>query len=151
MTNREICFDFVYHDRKRNIFAHTEATLKNLITDGVSEDELYEQAMDEFHEDFDVTDFVLVATRQFSEYEDKNGKTICENDIVVVNETKDNCYEENQQIVFMDGAFYVGVANGSFIELLSEARHFWDRKKQYNALEIIGNIYENPTLMQTQD
>jgi len=146
---REICFEFMYSNGGK--FLKANATLNELCDNNAPNDYMYEKALENYEDYQGIENFDLVAKRQLSEYKDKKDNDIIEGDIVVLNETKDNCYEENQQIVFMDGAFYVGVANGSFVELLSEVRYFWHRRKKYNGIEVIGNIYETPELLKSHD
>lgn len=81
-------------------------------------------------DDYEVkTDFKLM---QYTGLKDKNGEEIYEGDIV--KDVNDEYYE----IKFDDGCFIV-IHDGNVIEPLSEVAQ---------DIEIIGNIYENPELLE---
>jgi len=67
---------------------------------------------------------------QFTGLLDKNGKEIYEGDIAT------DINDESYQVQFSDGAFEV-IHDGNVVEPLGELA---------SDIEIIGNIYENPTL-----
>ena len=61
---------------------------------------------------------------------DKNGRKIFEGDIIEL--TGDNFF-----IVFVDGCFRLSKNTG----------YFWTLHNLYSAIEVIGNVYDNPELL----
>lgn len=72
---------------------------------------------------------------QYTGLKDKNGKEIYEGDIGT--DINDDMYE----VRFDDGAFVV-IRDGNVIEPLSEVESY---------MEVIGNIYENPELISSNN
>lgn len=71
---------------------------------------------------------------QYTCLKDKNGKEIFEGDVVITDEA-----DGLDQIIYYKGAFY--------IESLSN-RNFGDELLSDLIVEVIGNIYENPELLE---
>lgn len=80
---------------------------------------------------------------QFTELHDKNGKEIYEGDVVFVTDD-DGCSGQVDtgigEVVFLEGLWYIDgrVSNG-----------LYDINRCY-CIEVIGNIYENPELLQKE-
>lgn len=73
----------------------------------------------------------VIAKRQYTEAEDKNDKEIYDGDILY-------CEEEDYKGI-------VEFKNGGF---MTNARGFGDEYLESDEFEIIGNIYENPGLLE---
>lgn len=68
---------------------------------------------------------------QYTGLKDKNDKEIYEGDI----------------IVYPDGINTIGYEDGSFVRYFKESGHTPINQKDMLEIEIIGNIYENPELL----
>lgn len=73
---------------------------------------------------------------QYTGFKDRNGTEVCEGDVVLVG--RDGQVAE---VVFEDGCFYTPVG-------ISRYRLYgWEK----DAIKVIGNIYENPELMEVRE
>lgn len=78
---------------------------------------------------------------QFTDLKDKNNQEIYEGDILGYPRREDNLVEGG--VVFNNGAF--GIKTEMFKQILSFTEYI--RIDDFNELEIIGNVYENPELI----
>ena len=82
---------------------------------------------------------------QFSGLTDKNGTKIFEGDIIAHFDL-----ENKKQIIFKNGAFGYMTADGYDFISYSENRHNFDfRDNKSDFIEVVGNIHENPELLNT--
>lgn len=77
---------------------------------------------------------------QYTELKDKNGKKIFEGDIVACNQSG-SC--GISVMIYDNGAFYVMPLNGNILE-----RTLWDYWYNDWDIEVIGNIHDNPELLE---
>lgn len=77
---------------------------------------------------------------QYTELKDKNGKKIFEGDIVACNQS--GSYGISV-IIYDNSAFYVMPLNGNILE-----RTLWDYWYNDWDIEVIGNIHDNPELLE---
>ena len=84
--------------------------------------------------------FEQIELMQYTGLKDKNGKEIYESDIVKAEAFSPNLY----QIVFLDGSFVAFTPFATVIEITC----FYSSTGC--ELEVIGNIYENPELLEVQ-
>ena len=83
---------------------------------------------------------------QYTGLKDKNGVEIYEGDIVIQYEIPNKPFEIKQLIFFSDGMFCVGKKEEIETPLYLETKSQY-RGKDVNLIEVIGNIYENPNLL----
>jgi uncharacterized phage protein (TIGR01671 family) len=109
----------------------------------------FNEAMSENYVDWDDAELkpidACTILMQYTGLKDKNGKEIYEGDILLTQEAKDN-YPLKHTIVFNvdQSAFrmrWVGSDSDSFYDQLIYQTRF-------NVFEVIGNIYENPELLE---
>ena len=81
---------------------------------------------------------------QYTGLKDKNGKEIYEGDIIF-----DSFYEKKAKVVFLEGAFW--------LDYIDDFKEYETIHKRYqlianydnkSVLEVIGNIYDNPELLE---
>jgi len=103
--------------------------------------------------------------QQYSGLKDKNGKEIYEGDIIKYKssnqQNQNNFYEHIDEVYFYNGGFYIG--DISLSECYSPDNVLTDRRKRHWGtmgndyftidfdFEIIGNIYENPELLEVKN
>jgi len=87
-------------------------------------------------EDLFFRDFEEVELMQYTGLKDKNGKEIYEGDIVILNDAE----EENRCVV--------KYKYGSYILVDGDLREDLSNVESHKFLEVIGNIYENKSLLE---
>jgi len=89
---------------------------------------------------YDIIDSVNFGTMLSAGLKDKNGKEIYEGDI---------CYiflDKHQQIVYNNGCLGYMACTDTFISFAGNMHFEW-KDSMSNKIEVIGNIYENPELL----
>jgi uncharacterized phage protein (TIGR01671 family) len=98
----------------------------------------------------DDVDLELVARCQYTGLKDKNGVEIYEGDIAVQYEKPKHPFDIKQQIFFADGMFCIGRIGDTQTPLSMETDSRIYRGKKVNLVEVVGNIFENPVLLEEQ-
>jgi len=90
--------------------------------------------------DYEVGDDIIL--QQYSGLKDKNGKEVYEGDIVEYKEFGESKSKKGV-VVFETGAFGLETINGSF----DGSFDYGIEELSWEGFEVIGNIYENPELL----
>lgn len=130
--SREIKFNFIYSDGK--YFGNCVATLDEIVN-GI-EDDLYEKATEQYLYYSNLENFELVVKREYAGIEDKNGVEVYEGDIVKARGTKKGSYFVSE-VVFQRQGFQLKENKTKFVDSASLV-----------GVEVLGNIYENPELLE---
>lgn len=135
---REIKFDFVSKHDDGVSFIHEVYTL----------DEIMYTLPEYVYDGHPKKLFTIIAKRQYTGLKDKNGVEIYEGDIVKL----DDVFGAIAKIVFLQGSFMCEWLNDDcYSEEMS--RVIWTRRPytgEADTFEVIGNIYENPELLETK-
>lgn len=81
-----------------------------------------------------------IVVMQCTGLKDKNGKEIYEGDICLI------FTDRPEPVIFSDGAFGYKDSTGYFISFAQNHWFKWTNSKS-NEIEVIGNIFENPELL----
>ncbi|WP_025094062.1 YopX family protein [Bacillus safensis] len=99
---------------------------------------------------FDTTEYELIARNLFAGLEDKNGVWIYEGDTVRLR--NESGFTSLGEVQFSDGCFEVKFQSG--LPVFNGARHQYTKYQDYvkvfaanHAIEVVGNIYQNPVLL----
>ncbi|WP_172369594.1 YopX family protein [Sporosarcina jiandibaonis] len=87
--------------------------------------------------------FSEIKYMQFTVLKDKNGVEIYEGDVL---NSISSFQKETGQVVFYDGAFCLSIISSRTTK--SKSKYFLSTCKE---LEVIGNIYENPELLEVTE
>ncbi|MGV1096882.1 YopX family protein [Clostridium perfringens] len=119
-------------------FERVELDTKNKMVTLIAEEE-----SDKSHEVLDYEDGIEAEILQYTGLKDKNGKEIYEGDILInTNKSKLNLGIENQKYLIVYRALGFG---------LKPLFKGMALKFNYTDLELIGNIYENPELLEGEE
>jgi len=94
---------------------------------------------------------------QYTGLKDKNNIEIYERDIIkFIDDMKMVVTQERElivgQIKWIDGAFWCYYEEDEYLtRLVSVMTNYWSEELQNNQIEKIGNIYENPELLEVQN
>lgn len=105
----------------------------------------YQNSDLEYGWDYSDSDEVM----QYTGLKDKNRVEIYEGDIVIQYEKPNKPYDVKQEIFFSDGMFCVGKKTHTETPLYLETKTEY-RGKSVNLIEVVGNIYKNPELLETK-
>ena len=135
---REIKFRYTYSDGK-SLF-HKIFTLDE-IEQGFQFDVLCDSPL--------LQHYKCIAKSQYTGLQDKNGKEIYEGDILELRANPFNKKRDLFQVVFKDGGFRDEWNNYIGQYLPPDIRNRQGGRVRLNeACEVVGNIYENPELLQ---
>ena len=96
---------------------------------------------DQYNDYFDMEDMILM---QYTGLKDKNEKEIYEGDIIF-----DSFYERKAKVVFLEGAFWLDyIDNFKEYETIHKRYQLIANYDNKSVLEVIGNIYDNPELLE---
>lgn len=87
---------------------------------------------------------------QYTGLKDNNDKEIYEGDIVRVTYKKaaPKYKIQDRKVIFNDGAYWLTNSEGTSLTRLSNVSVLFDVISNVESLEVIGNIYENPELLE---
>lgn len=116
-------------------------------------DDIHREMIDLQEQDvnpYNISDIPQNNLMQCTGLKDKNGKLVYEGDIVRIFNTKAD-FEEIRLVIFKDCAFQFNLPNSMVIDkpLYCWAINYLNHYKHIE-IEIIGNIYENPELLERQ-
>lgn len=135
---REIKIQFILKDEciGNEVFGKLTYSLDEIL-EGITNEYICEKACESFSPANGVeADFEIIAKRQFTGLQDKNLEDIYEGDIIYHDDFNEPC-----KVTFERGCFRLyGFTIANF-----EAIHHLDTKVQ-----VIGNIYENPELLESE-
>jgi len=144
---RELKFEFVLKNEETNDIVTVDYTLDEIMENNIDELYILEQLEENYEKPYCscfnegqnfcecdpfFENYQIIARRQYTGKKDKNGKELCEGDII--------------KVIYNNGASEIGI-----IEYNIDAIRFWYRLKNNefygiigeNDIEKIGNIYEN--------
>ena len=85
---------------------------------------------------------------QYTGLKDKNCKEIYEGDVVIQYEIPNKPFDVKREVFFSDGMFCVGKIGETETPLYLETNTSY-RGKNVNLIEVIGNKFENPELLES--
>lgn len=105
---------------------------------------------------FKIEDWDKIILMQFTGLKDKNGKEIYEGDVIRITAGHPTWTKSNFKVVFFEGAFSLCCMDGmsgrdkpcSFINYSDLCVENGYNEDLSSYVEVIGNIYENPELLQ---
>jgi len=140
---REIKFDLVMENKHTGEIHHKKYYLKQLMM-GIEKL-------------FDIENYVTVADRQYTGLFDKNGKEIYEGDIIRIlytdwpsNHTDLSLEDYKKSISHYGEVIFNDLFGNAKYELSNRDWRGSITPGTHGELEIIGNIFENPELLETQ-